>query len=47
VLWKLAGSGHVWPGGVREQCKRLLGKSTDVIDSNEVMWEFFARFSLP
>jgi hypothetical protein len=47
VLWKLTGSGHVWPGGVRDQYKRLLGKSTHVIDANEEMWQFFARFSLP
>jgi polyhydroxybutyrate depolymerase len=26
VLWKLTGSGYVWPGGVRDQYKRLLGK---------------------
>lgn len=47
VLWKLTGSGHVWPGGVRDRYKRLLGRSTHVIDANEEMWEFFARFTLP
>jgi hypothetical protein len=34
-------------GGVRDQYERLLGRSTDVIDANEEMWEFFARFTLP
>jgi polyhydroxybutyrate depolymerase len=46
VLWKLAGSGHVWPGATTNP-RRLLGPSTDVIDANQQMWEFFKRFSLP
>jgi len=45
VLWKLSGSGHVWPGGTRGMT-RLLGPSTDLIDASEMMWEFFRRFSL-
>jgi len=47
VLWKLTGSGHVWPGGVRDRYKRPLGRSTDLIDADEEIWEFFARFTLP
>ncbi len=47
VLWKLTGSGHVWPGGVRDFYPGLLGRGTAIIDANQEMWEFFKRFSLP
>lgn len=47
VLWKLTGSGHVWPGGERDYLVRLLGPSTAVIDANREMWRFFSRFTLP
>jgi polyhydroxybutyrate depolymerase len=45
VLWKLSGSGHVWPGATSNP-RRLLGPGTDVIDANQQMWEFFRRFEL-
>jgi polyhydroxybutyrate depolymerase len=47
VLWKLAGAGHVWPGGVRDYLPRLLGPGTAVIDANAEMWRFFSRFRRP
>jgi len=46
VLWKLTGPGHVWPGGEPDHLTRWLGASTKVIDANEEMWRFFARFAL-
>ena len=46
VLWKLAGAGHVWPGGKQKVMERLLGPSTDIIDANREMWNFFSRYSL-
>jgi polyhydroxybutyrate depolymerase len=46
VLWKLAGSGHVWPDATSNP-RWLLGPGTHVIDANEQMWSFFRRFSLP
>jgi polyhydroxybutyrate depolymerase len=46
VLWKLTGAGHVWPGGKQKVLERLLGPSTDIIDANREMWNFFSRFSL-
>jgi polyhydroxybutyrate depolymerase len=45
VLWKLAGSGHVWPGTTRSPS--WLGRATQVIDANNQMWHFFRDFSLP
>jgi polyhydroxybutyrate depolymerase len=44
VLWRLTGSGHVWPGGRPDYLTRWLGESTDVIDANVEMWRFFQRF---
>jgi polyhydroxybutyrate depolymerase len=46
VLWKLTGAGHVWPGGKQKVMERILGPSTDIIDANQEMWNFFSRFSL-
>lgn len=46
VLWKLTGAGHVWPGGKQKIMERILGPSTDIIDANREMWNFFSRFSL-
>ncbi|HLK87399.1 MAG TPA: PHB depolymerase family esterase [Candidatus Binataceae bacterium] len=45
VLWKLAGSGHVWPGTAHSLS--WLGHSTTVIDGNEEMWRFFRASALP
>jgi len=46
-LWKLAGAGHVWPGGKQKYLERILGPSTEIIDANQEMWNFFQRFTLP
>lgn len=46
-LWKLTGAGHVWPGGKQKVLERVLGPSTQIIDANQEMWNFFQRFSLP
>lgn len=46
-LWKLTGAGHVWPGGKQKYLERILGPSTEIIDANQEMWNFFQRFSLP
>jgi polyhydroxybutyrate depolymerase len=43
--WKLTGAGHVWPGGPRD-LPRLLGAASDVIDADEEIWRFFARYRL-
>ena len=46
VLWKLTGSGHVWPGGTRDYLTHWLGPSTRVIDANEEIIRFFMRFEI-
>ncbi|HTW87901.1 MAG TPA: PHB depolymerase family esterase [Candidatus Binataceae bacterium] len=44
VLWKLTGSGHVWPGAPQV---RFLGRPTSLFDANQEIWDFFTKFSLP
>ena len=44
VLWKLSGSGHVWPGASRSVF--YLGRATRLIDADDQMWRFFRNFSL-
>lgn len=46
ALWKLTGAGHVWPGGKQNVLVRILGPSTEIIDANQEMWQFFSRVSL-
>lgn len=51
VLWKLTGSGHVWPGTLIDVSGTargaVLGEPTKIVDANELMWEFFAEHPLP
>jgi polyhydroxybutyrate depolymerase len=44
VLIEIAGGGHTWPG--QEARLRLLGKSTQNISANDLMWEFFEKHPL-
>ncbi len=46
VLWRLRGSGHVWPGGSQHVPERLLGQPTSVVDANRLMWAFFRSHPL-
>jgi polyhydroxybutyrate depolymerase len=47
VLWRLRGSGHVWPGSPSTFRSLFVGPSTSVIDVREEMWRFFRRFTRP
>ena len=41
VLYVIDGGGHTWPG--RKSKLALLGKSTENLSANDVMWEFFKK----
>jgi hypothetical protein len=46
-LWLLKGPGHVWTGAKgKEPIPAFLGAKSDVLDANEVIWEFFSRYRL-
>ena len=53
ALWKLTGSGHVWPGSPFNMgapdtwILDGVGHGTTLVDANEQMWQFFRRFTLP
>lgn len=48
VLWKLAGAGHVWPGGYQPpHLRAFAGGEFDVIDASREIWQFFQRHRLP
>jgi len=53
ALWRLTGSGHVWPGAPFNTGPRStwildgVGRGTTIIDANEAMWQFFRRYALP
>lgn len=47
TLWLLKGPGHVWTGARgKEPIPAFLGAKSDVLDANEVVWDFFARYRL-
>ncbi len=52
-LWRLTGSGHVWPGAPFNTGPRNtwildgVGRGTQLIDANELMWQFFQQHELP
>jgi polyhydroxybutyrate depolymerase len=41
VLFVIEGGGHTWPG--RQPPVELLGKSTENLSANDVIWEFFEK----
>jgi polyhydroxybutyrate depolymerase len=46
VLWRMTGSGHVWPGkDALPAVALILGKPNHLIDANEEMWAFFRNFT--
>ncbi len=44
ILWTIKDGGHTWPGG-RNILKKL-GKVSQDISANNLMWEFFKRHPL-
>jgi polyhydroxybutyrate depolymerase len=44
VLYTIDGGGHTWPG--RQPGIRFIGKSTEQISANELIWEFFQKHPL-
>ena len=44
VLYTIEGGGHTWPGG-KHLPEWIAGRTTDEINANEIMWEFFVQHS--
>ena len=43
VFYIIEGMGHTWPGGKRLLPERVVGKTTDKIKANDVIWDFFRK----
>jgi polyhydroxybutyrate depolymerase len=35
--------GHTWPGGISILPERIVGKTSDKIKANDLIWEFFEK----
>ena len=51
VLWRLTGSGHVWPGSpllgtATTHILTGVGRGTTLINADQLMWQFFQNYSL-
>jgi polyhydroxybutyrate depolymerase len=47
VFYIISGAGHTWPGGNSILPERWVGKTTDKIKANDVIWDFFKAHPLP
>lgn len=45
VFYKIEGGGHTWPG--RPPGYPMVGRSTDDIQANDIIWKFFQKHRLP
>ena len=45
VLVAIQGGGHTWPG--QKPALEILGKSTEDISANDLIWDFFQQYRLP
>ncbi|MBI3778298.1 MAG: hypothetical protein HY274_05220 [Gammaproteobacteria bacterium] len=43
AYYTVTGMGHFWPGGKSHMPERVIGKSSDVINATDLIWEFFQR----
>lgn len=46
ILFRIEGGGHSWPGGPGLERARFLGPTCKDISANDLMWEFFKKYSL-
>lgn len=46
ILYIVEGGGHAWPKGHRYLSERLIGKASQDIDANELIWDFFKKHGM-
>lgn len=47
VLYRVQGGGHAWPGSALSKAvASVVGRTTDSIDADEIMWDFFQAHPL-
>jgi polyhydroxybutyrate depolymerase len=47
VLYSVKGGGNAWPGGQQYEVEKQIGKTSNDLDANEVLWSFFVTKKLP
>jgi polyhydroxybutyrate depolymerase len=47
TLCTIEGGGHTWPGGQTTMSERTLGPLNRDVSASEMIWQFFAKHSLP
>jgi polyhydroxybutyrate depolymerase len=46
ILYTVEGGGHTWPKGYRYLPEGLIGKTSEDIDANELIWSFFKKHGM-
>jgi polyhydroxybutyrate depolymerase len=47
VLYSVKGAGNTWPGGEQYEAEKTIGKTSQDMNANEVLWSFFVTRKLP
>jgi polyhydroxybutyrate depolymerase len=47
VLYSVKGAGNTWPGGEQYEAEKTIGKTSQDLNANEVLWSFFGTRTLP
>jgi polyhydroxybutyrate depolymerase len=47
IVYVIEGLGHHWPGGKGQLSQRPVGRPSDRVKANDVIWEFFQRHPMP
>jgi polyhydroxybutyrate depolymerase len=47
VLYSVKGAGNTWPGGEQYEADNTIGKTSQDLNANEVIWSFFVTRRLP
>lgn len=45
-FYTVRGLGHIWPGGQTNLPSRLVGKPSNSLNANEIIWDFFNKHSI-
>jgi len=47
VLYSVKGAGNTWPGGEQYEAEKTIGKTSQDLNANELIWSFFVTRKLP
>jgi len=47
LLYSVKGAGNTWPGGEQYEAENTIGKTSEDVNADELIWNFFATRKLP